>query len=432
MSRLQMILAGTILAGGIFFSQLASAQYPGLQTCADEPVDGVVAKEHRCVGQLPHLCASADATGPNAANAKRGNDSPGGWPARSECHRVAVASQSVKDDADGPGRDLHGLFALLWRQSARLRRRRMALFRDQPSRWCPQAQADDNTVSQPTRRSVCRLGRAGRPNKAFSCRPRFTSHYRWHPGVRNVGMAHEAAKLLLQQAESNEQRTEAVRAALALGMPLSEIEAYLDWLDSARPPARDIRRRSPASWFRRIVHPPAEVTGSHLFLHGRQRQLPQGLQGGQNVRQADFLPVGKPVVHNRQLETVEGVAKIGRQDGQVLERANRGASLPGELSFSASGPSSAPSEISASPTSSPPASRASCIGVGLAVGASTGGAAASSSTSTSVASTLSSTSAPKARDRSHCICEIDQRFCTAPSIHISASSQSNAAWKWLQ
>ncbi len=48
-------------------------------------------------------------------------------------------------------------------------------------------------------------------------------------------MAHEPAKLLLEQAETFPQRMEAVRSALSLGMPLYEIEAYLDWLDSQRP-----------------------------------------------------------------------------------------------------------------------------------------------------------------------------------------------------
>ncbi len=48
-------------------------------------------------------------------------------------------------------------------------------------------------------------------------------------------MAHETAKQLLAQSETFLQRTEAVRMALSLGMPLNEIEAYLDWLDSMRP-----------------------------------------------------------------------------------------------------------------------------------------------------------------------------------------------------
>ena len=44
-------------------------------------------------------------------------------------------------------------------------------------------------------------------------------------------MAHEIAKLLLEQAGSFLERKQAVEAALKLGMPLNEIEAYLDWLD---------------------------------------------------------------------------------------------------------------------------------------------------------------------------------------------------------
>jgi DNA-binding transcriptional MerR regulator len=47
-------------------------------------------------------------------------------------------------------------------------------------------------------------------------------------------MAHEVAKLLLEHAETFLERGEAIRAALDLGMPLHEIEAYLDWLDSVR------------------------------------------------------------------------------------------------------------------------------------------------------------------------------------------------------
>lgn len=49
-------------------------------------------------------------------------------------------------------------------------------------------------------------------------------------------MPHEAAKLLLKQADTCRARKDAVRAAIGLGMPLYEIEAYLDWLDTLRPP----------------------------------------------------------------------------------------------------------------------------------------------------------------------------------------------------
>jgi hypothetical protein len=48
------------------------------------------------------------------------------------------------------------------------------------------------------------------------------------------GMAHEIAKLLLEHAETFLERTEAIKSALSLGMPLAEIEEYLDWLDALR------------------------------------------------------------------------------------------------------------------------------------------------------------------------------------------------------
>ena len=47
-------------------------------------------------------------------------------------------------------------------------------------------------------------------------------------------MAHEIAKLLLEQAGRFLKREEAIRQAIALGMPLYEIEEYLDWLDVVR------------------------------------------------------------------------------------------------------------------------------------------------------------------------------------------------------
>ena len=55
------------------------------------------------------------------------------------------------------------------------------------------------------------------------------------------GMAHEIAKLLLEHAGTFLERTEAVKSAMALGMPLSEIEEYLDWIDAVR------SRRPPVS-----------------------------------------------------------------------------------------------------------------------------------------------------------------------------------------
>jgi hypothetical protein len=47
-------------------------------------------------------------------------------------------------------------------------------------------------------------------------------------------MAHEIAKLVLEKAGTFLERTEAVRTALSLGMPLREIESYLDWVDNMR------------------------------------------------------------------------------------------------------------------------------------------------------------------------------------------------------
>jgi hypothetical protein len=47
-------------------------------------------------------------------------------------------------------------------------------------------------------------------------------------------VAHEVAKLMLEHAGTFVERTEAIKLALNLGMPLNEIEDYLDWLDSIR------------------------------------------------------------------------------------------------------------------------------------------------------------------------------------------------------
>jgi len=52
-------------------------------------------------------------------------------------------------------------------------------------------------------------------------------------------MSHEQAKRLLEQANSFKERLSAVRAAQALGMPLKEIEEFLDWLDAVRPELRE-------------------------------------------------------------------------------------------------------------------------------------------------------------------------------------------------
>ena len=61
-------------------------------------------------------------------------------------------------------------------------------------------------------------------------------------------MAHEIAKLLLEHAGTFLERTEAVKSALALGMPLHEIEEYLDWVDLIRQqPNRPQQPKDPPS-----------------------------------------------------------------------------------------------------------------------------------------------------------------------------------------
>ena len=47
-------------------------------------------------------------------------------------------------------------------------------------------------------------------------------------------MSHHIAKLLLDHAQTAPARVEAIQRAMELGMPIHEIEEYLDWLDSIR------------------------------------------------------------------------------------------------------------------------------------------------------------------------------------------------------
>ncbi len=49
-------------------------------------------------------------------------------------------------------------------------------------------------------------------------------------------MAHEIAKLLLEHSGTVVERKEAIRVAVSMGMSLEEIQEYLDWLDTIRPP----------------------------------------------------------------------------------------------------------------------------------------------------------------------------------------------------
>ena len=48
-------------------------------------------------------------------------------------------------------------------------------------------------------------------------------------------MTHKIAKLMLENAGTFLERTEAVETAISLGMPMYEIEEYLDWLELTRP-----------------------------------------------------------------------------------------------------------------------------------------------------------------------------------------------------
>ena len=48
-------------------------------------------------------------------------------------------------------------------------------------------------------------------------------------------MPYLIAKLVLEQADGFLDRADAVETALYLGMPLREIEEYLDWLDATEP-----------------------------------------------------------------------------------------------------------------------------------------------------------------------------------------------------
>ena len=49
-------------------------------------------------------------------------------------------------------------------------------------------------------------------------------------------MAHEIAKLMLENAGTFQERAEAIRVAISHGMSLTQIEEYLDWLDATRGP----------------------------------------------------------------------------------------------------------------------------------------------------------------------------------------------------
>ncbi len=52
-------------------------------------------------------------------------------------------------------------------------------------------------------------------------------------------MAHEIAKLLLEKSKTFAERAKAIQVAMQLGMPLNEIQDYLDWLDMVQGPPRE-------------------------------------------------------------------------------------------------------------------------------------------------------------------------------------------------
>ncbi len=58
------------------------------------------------------------------------------------------------------------------------------------------------------------------------------------PCYNSITMAEQDPKSLLREASTPEARQRAVAAALDLGMPLSQIEEYLDWLDAMGHPAK--------------------------------------------------------------------------------------------------------------------------------------------------------------------------------------------------
>jgi hypothetical protein len=65
-------------------------------------------------------------------------------------------------------------------------------------------------------------------------------------------MDHDAAKAVLFQADTQAQRTEAVAQALELGMPLTQIQDYLDWVDATRAEAVQ-PKTSWLSWFSDLI-----------------------------------------------------------------------------------------------------------------------------------------------------------------------------------
>lgn len=70
-------------------------------------------------------------------------------------------------------------------------------------------------------------------------------------------MAHRIARLLLEHADTFLDRAEAVKTALSLGMPLWEIEEYLDWLEMVKRPRAESSEK-PETDPHQPPSPPAE------------------------------------------------------------------------------------------------------------------------------------------------------------------------------
>ena len=79
------------------------------------------------------------------------------------------------------------------------------------------------------------------------CRIVYQPDWRGGGCLTRLVMAHEIAKLVLEHAETFVERSEAIKTALSMGMPLSEIEEYLDWLAviRAQKPVEPKGKKSP-------------------------------------------------------------------------------------------------------------------------------------------------------------------------------------------
>jgi hypothetical protein len=78
------------------------------------------------------------------------------------------------------------------------------------------------------------IGLSVTPLSAAALTKRRAVNHTTHRGFGVDAMAYEDAKQWLSEAQTVDERREAIRAALGLGMPLYEVEVYLDWLDANR------------------------------------------------------------------------------------------------------------------------------------------------------------------------------------------------------